>query len=201
RVLDGPLAGLGVTGQYGLGVSLLKVRSESAVDAAEAQDVTALDHAFQASATWRWHFALGGEPGAPNVGHVGIHGGVQGRMFEVDQAANSPLPGSHRLYGAAGVELSVPLARFLKVEAGGGLFFGANPGVDELAAFGASALGNGFSAEGGLAGDLVGPVGYTARFRYTRFWDVYEGKGQKWDSGGAAEESYATVSGGLTLAF
>ena len=201
RLLEGPLAGLGVTGQYGLGVSLLKVRSESAVDAAEAQDVTALDHAFQAYGTWRWHFGLGGEPGAPNVGYVGIFGGLQGRLFEVDLAANSPLPGSHRVYGAAGAELSIPLARFLKVEAAGSYFFGANPGVDELAAFGEAALGNGFSAEGGLAGDLVGPLGYTARFRYTRFWDLYEGKGQKWDTGGAAEESYATVFGGLTLAF
>jgi hypothetical protein len=201
RVLDGPLAGVGLTGSYGLGYSLINIRTESAVDSAPVQQVTALDHAYQAFATWRWHFGLGGEPGAPNVGHVGLRGGLQGRSFEVDLSANSVLPGSSRLFGAVGAEASIPLARFLKLDVGGSYFISAEPSVNELVAFGERVQTVGLSVEGGLSGDLVGPLGYMVRVRYLRFADTFSGAGQKWESGGAAEESFLTAHAGATLSF
>ncbi|MEN9797584.1 MAG: hypothetical protein RL653_1280 [Pseudomonadota bacterium] len=201
RVVDGPLAGLGLTGSYGLGYSLINIRTESAVDSAPVQQVTALDHAYQAFATWRWHFGLGGEAGAPNVGHVGLRGGLQGRNFEVDLSANSVLPGSSRLFGAVGAEASIPLARFLKIDVGGSYLLGAEPSVNELIAFGERVQTAGFSAEAGLSGELVGPLGYLVRVRYLRFADTFTGAGQKWESGGAAEESFLTAHAGATLSF
>lgn len=201
RVVDGPLAGLGLTGSYGLGYSLINIRTESSVDSAPVQQVTALDHAYQAFATWRWHFGLGGEPGAPNVGHVGLRGGLQGRNFEVDLSANSVLPGSSRMFGAVGAEASIPLARFLKLDLGGSYLLAAEPSVNELVAFGERVQTTGFSVEGGLSGDITGPLGYLVRVRYLRFADTFSGAGQKWESGGAAEESFLTAHAGLTLSF
>jgi hypothetical protein len=69
--------------------------------------------------------------------------------------------------------------------------------------YGESVSSLGWSAELGGAGELWGPVGYSARFRLTSFRDGFSGQGTRrgWLAGGVAEELYATALAGVTLSW
>lgn len=201
-VTDSAINGLGLVGYFGRGFAKAVVRSENEVSGTPSKEVIALDDAYFAGATYRYHFVMGDER-KPLVGYAGVRGGFMGRSFEVDPTANSPLPGSHRSYPVVGVDLSVPLVSFLRVEASGSYFLGPRPGVDEIAGFGTDATGFGFGGDFGFAGDIWGPVGYIAKFRYARYQDSYTGTGNRWTAveKGAAEETYSTALLGLTVSF
>ncbi len=204
--LDSFAKGFGVVGGFSRGFSLTNVTIENVSAEAEegaqapSREVVSVDDAWFALATYRYYFAMGDSE--PLSAYVGVRGGITTRTFEVDPNAAVPLPGSHRVFVPTfGLDVSIPLAKFIRIEAAGTYFIDPRPGPDEIVGYGAEASGQGFSAEAGVAGDIWGPVGYEVRFRWMSFKDSYTGAGNKWASGGAAEESYTGVNWGLTASF
>ena len=68
----------------------------------------------------------------------------------------------------------------------------------------------GVRIEGGLRGDLIGPLGYYLSLRYESFGDRFYGEGKKWVTpcdgpsgrcGGADQEQYFKFLWGLTGSF
>ena len=91
--------------------------------------------------------------------------------------------------------------KLLRIEAGGLYFIAPTAGPDELVGYGQSVTSNGWQAEGGIAGDVWGPLGYRIRVQYERYTDHFSGKGNLWPNGGVAEETYTTIFWGLTASF
>lgn len=48
---------------------------------------------------------------------------------------------------------------------------------------------------------MWGPVGYSVKFRFTRYEDAFTGPGGNWLDGGVAQETYTALEGGVTAAF
>jgi len=111
------------------------------------------------------------------------------------------LPGSHRNYPVVGLDVSIPIFKFLRVELTGNYFINPKPFASEVAPYGATASATGWGGELGLTGDVWGPLGYLVRFRYERYKDQFSGSGSSWLTGGAAEESYAGIFWGVTAHF
>ncbi|HSP78781.1 MAG TPA: hypothetical protein VLQ93_09645 [Myxococcaceae bacterium] len=208
-----PLSGLGLTASYQHAFARTRVQVRSPTGQSPAREVFATDQAFEAMLAWRYFFGLG-RGARPLWGHGGLRLGLMGRAFAGDEAVDSPLPVTHRLFPAVGLDVSVPMLRVLRVFGAGRLFLRPRPGEGELL-FGGSTLAAevrdhgesvsslGWSAELGVAGELWGPVGYSARFRLTSFHDGFSGKGTRrgWLAGGVAEELYATALAGVTLSW
>ncbi len=214
--LNNPLMGLGVVGSYSRGFSLTNVKVETTAGGLPEKQVISVEEGLGGALTFRYFFSFGAARDRL-MGYVGLRGGVQVRSFEVDPDAQVPLPGSHRTFPTLGLDLSFPLARLVRVEASGSYFLSPNAGPDEIAGYG-NALhpsggveSRGFNLEAGLAGDLWGPLGYSVRFKLTRFTDQFKAlpgaPGQKWPCveesycGGAAEETYSGLYWGVTLGF
>jgi hypothetical protein len=135
------------------------------------------------------------------------------RAFDVDPQARAPLTGSHRLHPAAGLDFSVPLRQWLRVEGSGQYFISpkagksltADQGALELVvrALGAEVNSSGWYGELGLAGELWGPFGYSVRGRYTTVKDTFTGAGARfgWDQGGVASEQHIDIRWGLTASY
>lgn len=207
----GAFRGVGLVGAYQRGYSLINViTATNSNGLQQSKQVVSTEDVIDASIAYRYFFAF--NPRLADPGYVGVRGGGTMHNFEVDPTALVELPGTHRFYPSAGLDLAVPFWQWLRLEASGRFFFNPKAGVDEIAGYGdpndptGGATGQGFSAEAGLAGRIWGPVGYTLKFKAIRYTDRFFGQGQKWPCsssycGGAAEEAYSALQWGATAAF
>jgi hypothetical protein len=210
------IQGIGVIGNFGLGFSLTNVTVQVGMGAGVPKQVVSTDYAWGVQGAYRVHFAFSDSKNA-GVGFVGLRGGVEARRFDIDANAQVPLPGSNRLYGVIGLDLRIPIVRFFNVD---GLFsFLINPkaGPDEIAGYGSvthptgGVVSRGLVLGGGVSGDIWGPLGYRLQLRWTSYKDEFygdpaapPGKWRRCDTtqcGGAAEETYVTLTWGVTAAF
>jgi len=199
---DSLVRGLGLLASYERGYSQTNVNVLTSAGDLTTRQVYAADSAITALLAFRYFFTLGREE--PLVGFAGVHGGFGTRRFDVDANALSAavrLPGSHRNYPVVGLDVTIPVFKFLRVEGTGNYFINPKPIASEVTPYGASASASGWGGEIGLSGDVWGPLGYLVRFRYERYTDQFSGTGSSWQSGGAAEESYAGIFWGATAHF
>jgi hypothetical protein len=207
-----PWRGVGLLVGYQRGYSETRVKVTTQTGETPTRSVVATDSVFTGMLLYRYYFNMGTES-RPKLGYAGFRGGMLSREFEVDAQARAPLTGSHRLHPAAGLEFSVPLQHWLRVE-GGGQFFVSPKAGQSLAAdqgalelevrdLGAEVSSSGWFAELGLAGEVWGPLGYSVRARYTPVKDTFNGRGSRfgWDQGGVASEQHIDVRWGLTASF
>ncbi len=192
-VLDNLLEGIGFAGGYSRGFSLTNVKVVTPSGQTPEKPVISVDETINVAGVYRYFFSFG-DKRQPMVGYVGLRGGWAIKNFSVDRNAEVPLPGSHRTAVALGLDVSVPLiTRYLRIEASGTYYINPRAGVTERAAYGDTVASRGFTAEGGLAGDVWGPLGWTLRFRFSSFGDRFTGRGDKWETGGSAQETYLGV--------
>jgi hypothetical protein len=185
----------------GLGVDLAYSRGFSSTSTSTSgKPLIATDDEWHAEAAWRFYFDVRRERD-PLAGYVGLRGGLSAHIFDVDRAAVDPLPGSKRRFAVAGVDISYPIARILRLEGSGSWFFGPGPALDGTTGAWAQATGQGWSAEAGIAGDLLGPIGYVLKFRTVTFKDHYTGAQAGLADRAVAEESFSSLNWGLTASF
>ncbi|MDY7227983.1 hypothetical protein [Hyalangium rubrum] len=206
------LRGLGLGVGYVRGYSETRVKVTTETGETPTRTVVATDTMLMASLLYRYYFNMGTES-TPRLGFAGLKGGMLGRAFDVDDEARAPLTGSHRLHPSVGLEFSVPLRRWLRIEGGGQFFLNPQAGQSltedkgalelEVRELGEQVSSAGWSAELGVAGDFWGPLGYSARFRYTNVKDTFTGRGSKfgWEQGGVAQENHADILWGLTVSY
>jgi len=198
RLTSNPwLAGIGLSASYARGFSNTNISLQGS---GTAQAIKGADSAISLLAVYRFYFALSLSR-SPLAGYVGLHGGLGLRSFTVGSAPGLPPLDTHRTYPQIGIEASVPILSFLKVEAAGNYFLGPKVSQSDIVRYGTAASSKGFGFEVGLAGDIWGPLGYTARFKYASYTDAISGAGTSWQNGGAAEESYSSIIWGVTASF
>jgi hypothetical protein len=202
--------GVGVGIQRGYSETRVKVTTQTGET--PTRTVVATDTTMSAMLLYRYYFNMGTDS-RPRLAYGGLKGGVLSREFNVDDDARAPLTGSHRLHPAVGLEFSIALRRWLRVEGGGQLFLNPHAGQSlfedegelelEVRELGAEVSGAGFSGELGVAGDFWGPLGYSVRFRYMRAKDTFTGAGAKfgWEQGGVAAEQHGDLIFGLTATY
>ncbi|MFL5347387.1 MAG: hypothetical protein ACJ8AT_21595 [Hyalangium sp.] len=207
-----PWRGLGVAVSYQQGYSETRVKVTTDTGETPTRSVVATDSVMTGMLLYRYYFNMGTES-RPRLGYGGFRGGMLSRAFEVDPQARAPLTGSHRLHPAVGLEFSVPLRHWLRIEGGGQFFISPKTGKSLTADKGALELevrdlgdnvsSSGWSGELGVAGELWGPLGYSVRGRYTTVQDTFAGEGARvgWDQGGVASEQHIDVRWGLTASF
>ncbi len=205
------LQGVGLVLGYRHGFASTHVTLVSDAGRSTTREVAAADSVLTAQALYRYFFGKG----APNAqsGYVGLRGGLLTRAFNVDASADSPLTGTHRVFPAVGLEVSVPLVSWARVEGAGQLYLSPRPGRSlgggsaatdaELSDYGTSVSSSGWEAELGMGGDIWGPFGYSVRFRLARFQDTFTGAGRRlgWDEGGVAAETYSSLHWGITASY
>jgi hypothetical protein len=210
------LNGLGLTAHLGIGASVIQVVEQTTQGAGTPVRVNAVDLGWALALAWRVHFWLGaGSPRA--VGFVGVRAGLRAQRFSVDSATTA-LPSSQRVapfglgFPELGVEASVPLAAWFRVDARASLLVSPRPSLEQIVAYGdPAAPGGGVSSaglllEGGASGRLWGPLGWAVRVGFLRFVDQFTGVGQRWPApcaaaqacGGVGEETLTTLTWGLT---
>jgi hypothetical protein len=207
------LRGVGLTLGYQRSFARTTVQVSSPVGETPEREVYATDTAYGAMLAYRYFFDLG-KVGTPLWGHAGLRLGALGREFDVGERMDVPLPVVHRFYPAVGLDVSVPLMRAVRLEGTGQLFLRPNPGqapwgdedgtwVAEVRDYGTAVSSLGWAAELGVAGDLWGPLGYSARFRLESYKDRFTGQGTRrgWTESGVAEESYSSIVAGITAAW
>jgi hypothetical protein len=201
----GALQGLGLVGSYQRGFTRTIVNLTTSTGEDTQREVISSDDGFLVAATYRYYLVLGPPIlGSQPLGlSFGAKAGYSARNFEVDPTAQTPLPGSHRSYPLAGVDVELALARALKLGVSVHYFMNPKPNATDLAGFGTAGSGRGLGIEGGLSGDLWGPVGYVLRVRSATYKDQFTGIGarEQWGNGGAVEESYTSVNWGLSASF
>lgn len=207
-----PWRGLGLLAGYQRGYSETRVKVTTDTGETPTRSVVATDSVMTAMLLYRYYFNLGTES-RPRLAYAGFRGGMLSREFEVDQDARAPLTGSHRLHPAVGLDFSVPLRHWLKVEGGGQFFIGPKAGTSltadegelelEVRDLGTEVSSFGWYGELGVAGEVWGPLGYSVRARYTSVKDTFTGDGSRfgWEAGGVAQESHMDVRWGLTASF
>ncbi|MGQ0507864.1 MAG: hypothetical protein ACT4TC_21390 [Myxococcaceae bacterium] len=201
--LDNALEGLGIVGSFNLGFSATTVRVENqGGSSTQGTQVNAVDSAISAALVYRYFFGWG-DRRQPNIGYVGVRGGLSLRNFAVDKNATAPLPSSQRTAVLAGLDGSVPLgSRYFRLEASVFLLLGAKPGATEQAAYGPVQKNVGFGFDAGLVGDVIGPLGYSAKARFQTYSDTFGPGGTTWvSSGGVAQETYWIFQFGPTVQF
>ncbi len=203
--------GLGLALGYRRGFSSTNVTLVSDAGQSTTREVTATDSVLTAQAMYRYFFGMGAA--RERFGHAGLRAGLLTRAFDVDASAESFLTGTHRVFPAVGLEVSVPLVDWARLEGAGQFFMSPRPGKGlgggsgaldaELRDYGTAVSSFGWEAELGVAGDLWGPFGYSLRFRLTRFQDTFTGAGTRlgWDAGGVAAETYSSLHWGLTASY
>ncbi|WP_228558299.1 hypothetical protein [Myxococcus sp. AB056] len=205
------LRGLGLSLGYRRGYSSTNVTLASDAGRSTTREAVATDSVLTAQALYRYFFGMG-EANA-SLGHAGLRAGLLTRAFDVDASSNSPLTGTHRLFPAVGLEVSVPLLRWVRLEGAGQFFLSPKPGKGlgagsaaldaEVSDYGTSVSSFGWEAELGVGGDIWGPFGYSVRFRLSRFQDTFSGAGTKlgWNEGGVAAETYSSLHWGITASY
>ena len=206
------LRGLGLVAGYQRGYSETRVKVTTQTGETPTRSVVATDSVITAMLLYRYYFNMGTEA-RPRLAYAGFRGGMMSREFEVDDQARAPLTGSHRLHPSVGLEFSVPLRHWLRVEGGGQFFINPKTGQSliadegalelEVRDLGAEVSSFGWFAELGVAGEVWGPLGYSVRGRYTTVKDTFTGRGSRfgWDEGGVALEQHVDVRWGLTASF
>ena len=221
--LDSPfINGLGLTGAFVYGSSVTTIAEVNQAGMTEEKKVNSADLGWSAQAVYRVHFAMGA--GLPQgIGYAGLRGGLTSRNFNIDPNAGVPLPSSQRLFptglgfAVVGGDVALHIVRFFRLEAGFSWFFNPRPADEQILGFGnlmdptGGATSTGFGVDVGATGDLValgkGMLGWALKARYLSFADRYWGQGQKWtvcnaqQCGGLGEETYLTITWGLTLGF
>lgn len=207
-----PWRGLGLLAGYQRGYSETRVKVTTDTGETPTRSVVATDSVITAMLLYRYYINMGTES-RPRLAYAGFRGGMLSREFEVDRDARAPLTGSHRLHPAVGLDFSVPLRHWLKVEGGGQFFIGPKAGTSltadegelelEVRDLGAEVSSFGWYGELGVAGEIWGPLGYSVRARYTTVKDTFTGDGARfgWESGGVATEQHIDVRWGLTASF
>jgi hypothetical protein len=208
-----PLRGVGLTLNYQRGFARTEVRTTSSVGSSPTRVVHATDTSYGGMLAYRYFFDLG-KTGTPLWGYGGLRLGALGRAFESNETGvEAPLPVVHRFFPAVGLDVSVPLMRAVRLEGAGQFFLQPTPGntlgggdgsrAAEVRDYGTSVSGLGWAAELGVAGELWGPFGYSARFRLESFQDHFTGEGFRlgWSSGGVAEDTYSSILAGVTAAW
>jgi hypothetical protein len=196
RLTSNPwLGGIGLSASYARGFPNLSIQGAGA-----AQSVKGADSAISLLAVYRFYFALS-LTSSPQAGYVGLHGGLGYRSFTVDSAPGLPALSTHRTYPQIGIEASIPIYSFLKVEAAGNYFVGPKVSQSDIVQYGTAVSSSGFGFEAGFAGDVWGSLGYTARFKYASYSDTISGTGTSWQNGGAAQEKYSSIIWGVTASF
>jgi hypothetical protein len=197
---------------YQRGYSETRVKVTTGTGETPTRSVVATDSVLTAMLLYRYYLNMGTES-RPRLAYAGFRGGLRSREFAVDAQARAPLTGSHRLHPSAGLEFSVPLRHWLRVEGGGQFFISPEPGQSltadqgvlelEVRDLGAEVSSFGWSAELGVAGEVWGPLGYSVRGRYTTVKDTFSGRGSRfgWEQGGVASEQHIDVLWGLTASF
>ncbi|MCY1077710.1 hypothetical protein [Archangium lansingense] len=207
------LRGVGLTLAYQRSFARTTVQVSTPVGETPEREVYATDTAYGAMLAYRYFFDLGKE-GTPLFGYAGLRVGALGREFDVGEQVETPLPVVHRFYPAVGLDVSVPLMRLVRIQGSGQLFLRPNPGQSpwgdadgslaaEVRDYGEAVSSLGWAAELGVAGDIWGPIGYSARFRLESYKDRYTGQGTRrgWTEGGVAEESYSSIIAGVTASW
>jgi hypothetical protein len=221
--LESPfINGLGLVGGVVYGSSVTTISEVNQQGMSEEKQVSSVDLGWAVQAAYRVHFLMGaGQP--QGVGYVGARGGLMSRNFTIDPNAGVPLPSSQRVaptgfgFAVFGADVALPIVRFFRVEAGVSVFLNPRPADEQILGFGnlmdptGGATSTGFGFDIGGSGDLValGPtmLGWTLKARYLSFADRYFGQGQKWtvcneqQCGGLGEESYLTVTWGVSIAY
>jgi hypothetical protein len=218
--------GFGLMGEFGLGFSLTNVKIQLPTGATDEQQVVSTDRSWEALFALRWNISFG-EFQFRGVNHIGLHAGFGGHTFEIDAAANVPLPGPDRAFPIFGAHLYIQPVKWAGLKFGLSLFPAATPGGTVLVGYSkctipagggaceeappnGSAESFGVRIEGGLRGELIGPLGYYLSLRYESFGDKFYGEGKKWTTpcdsttfrcGGADQEQYFKFLWGLTGSF
>lgn len=206
--------GVGLVGRFTYGNSTTRIVEETAQGSGPAKNVTSLELAGALELVYRVHLRLGYGTPQP-VGFAGLRAGVAATTFTIDPNASTSLPSSRRLstlgfgYPTVGVEASVPLVPFFRVDLLASLSLNPRPAAEQVLDFGdpSDASGGvrstGFLLEGGFSGQLIGPLGWMLHVRHQSFVDRFSGQGQKWTACGTscvgvAEESYTQLLWGLS---
>lgn len=220
--------GFGLMGEFGLGFSLTNVRIQLPTGATDEQQVVSTELSWEAMFAIRWHIAFG-EFQFRGVNHIGLHVGVGGHEFKIDEAANVPLPGPIRSFPVLGGHLYIQPVKWAGFKFALSVFPSATPGNTVLVGYSkctipasggaceeappaGSSDSLGLRVEGGLRGELIGPLGYYLSLRYETFSDRFHGEGKKWTTpcdagggvsrcGGADQEQYFKFLWGLTGSF
>ena len=211
--------GLGLLANISYGASVTKIIEASDQGTAPEKRINSTDIGWTTQLAYRVHFNTGmGDP--QPVSYAGLRGGLQGRTFNIDPNAGVSLPSSQRfLFPALGADVSIGILKYLRVELSFSYFINPKVGPDQIVGYGnatditGGVVSRGLGIEGGLAGELWGPIGWQVRARYVSFADQYYGGGTKWtvcrdatatapaQCGGAAEESYTSLLWGLTASY
>ncbi|WP_224366450.1 hypothetical protein [Hyalangium versicolor] len=206
------LRGLGLVAGYQQGYSETQVKVTTDSGETPTRSVVATDTVITGMLLYRYYFNMGTVE-RPRLAYAGFRGGLLSRAFEVDQKAQVALTGSHRMHPSAGLEFSVPLRHWLRVEGGGQFFIGPKAGKSltadegelelEVRDLGTEVSSAGWFGELGLAGEVWGPLGYSVRGRYTTVKDTFTGAGARvgWEQGGVASEQHIDIRWGLTASF
>lgn len=216
------LNGFGLLGGLVYGSSVTTISEVNMQGMSEEKQVTSVDLGWSVQAAWRFHFLMGaGEP--QGVGYAGLRGGLQSRSFNIDPNAGVPLPSSQRVaptgagFPVIGADLAFPIVRFFRLELGASIFFNPRPADEQVIGFGnlmddtGGAVSTGWGLDVGGSGEIIalGPtmLGWTLKARYLSFFDRYYGQGQKWtvcneqQCGGLGEESYLSITWGVSIAY
>jgi hypothetical protein len=212
------LRGFALLGQFHFGQSLIRVVEGTTQGEGMPVTVTSNDLGWYLQLGWRFFFGVGYGKPTP-LAFVGLRAGLQGRIFEVDPTAGTPLPSSQRTFPAGigfpvfGADASVPIAPFFRVDLGASLFLNPRPAPEQIIGYGnlndptGGAVSGGWNLAAGFSGDVWGPLGWVLHVRYTAFTDRYYGQGQKWtvcnelQCGGVGEESFVTITWGVTARY
>lgn len=206
--------GLGLVGRFTYGNSTTRIVEETAQGSGPPKNVTSLELAGALELVYRVHLRVGYGTPQP-VGFAGLRAGVAATTFTIDPTVSTSLPSSRRLstlgfgYPTVGVEASVPLVPFFRVDLLASLFLNPRPAAEQVLDFGdpSDASGGvrstGFLLEGGFSGQLIGPLGWMLHVRHQSFVDRFSGQGQKWTACGTScvgvgEESYTQLLWGLS---
>lgn len=195
--LSSPVRGLGLVGAYHRGFALIRVHPQAGTGETPDTEADASDTGYRLEAAFRWLFARGDSGGL--TGFVGARAGFVSRTFDVDSSVAAILPGAHHRGPTAAIDFSFPFARWLRAELSAELYPHLLPGADETVGFGSSGAGFGYGFQVGPAGQLWGPLGYSARVVYLHLTDTFEGQGVSWQGGGVTEEGDLSLQLGLTV--
>ncbi|MCY1022571.1 hypothetical protein [Pyxidicoccus sp. MSG2] len=198
-----PLALQGETALKGLGLTAELSRRWPQVSVKEGGrggTVSAADMYWSLFGTYRLYFPLS-LTATPLPAFVGLRGGVISHSFEVAEEYQALFPKTGRTHASLGLDVSVPLARLARVEAGFLYFIRPQPGHEQRDRYGPEVSSSGFGIEVGVSGDLFGPLDYSVRYRFQKYADTFSGVGTDWTGGGISQERYSGLTWTLGASF
>lgn len=208
--------GFGLRLELEFGFSKITIRTQTPTGPTQLQEVVAVDLDWGVlAAVPRWYFTFG-DFKFRGINSIDFRLGVGGRRFQIDDTANVPLPAPDRAYFQLGAGLRIAPVKFIGLDLAVMFFVDPKPGDTVIFGYGdlnaenGGAKSSGFKLEGGLSGQVIGPLGYSLRMRYSNYLDSFIGQGKKWTTpcdsttsrcGGFAREYYVQGLFGLSLGF